>query len=49
MSTEAESGDERSLRRELRFWEAIVPVIALAILLYVIYANVYPVPDFRES
>ena len=27
-------------------WEAVVPVIALAILVYVIYANVYPVPDF---
>jgi amino acid transporter len=30
----------------VRAWEAIVPVIALAILVYVIYANVYPVPDF---
>jgi amino acid transporter len=34
------------LSRRVRAWEAIVPVIALAILVYVIYANVYPVPDF---
>jgi hypothetical protein len=46
MSAGAESGQERGLRRELRFWEAIVPVVALAILVYVIYANVYPVPAF---
>src|SRR5215211_5166226 len=32
--------------RRVRAWEAIVPVIALVILVYVIYANVYPVPDF---
>jgi amino acid transporter len=32
--------------RRVRAWEAIVPVVALAILVYVIYANVYPVPDF---
>ena len=30
----------------VRAWEAIFPLIALAILVYVIYANVYPVPDF---
>ncbi len=34
------------LSRRVRAWEAIIPVIALAILVYVIYANVYPVPDF---
>jgi amino acid transporter len=34
------------LSRRVRAWEAIVPVIALAILIYVIYANVYPVPAF---
>src|SRR5215212_4089735 len=34
------------LTRRVRVWEAIVPVIALAILVYVIYANVYPVPAF---
>src|ERR671928_1266580 len=34
------------LSRRLRAWEAIVPVIALAILVYVIYANVYPIPNF---
>jgi hypothetical protein len=34
------------LSRRVRAWEAIVPVVALAILIYVIYANVYPVPDF---
>ncbi|HEY6690379.1 MAG TPA: APC family permease [Rubrobacter sp.] len=34
------------LSRRVRAWEAIVPVIALAILVYVIYANVYPVPAF---
>jgi amino acid transporter len=34
------------LGRRVRAWEAIVPVVALAILVYVIYANVYPVPDF---
>jgi amino acid transporter len=34
------------LSRRVRAWEAIFPVIALAILVYVIYANVYPVPDF---
>ena len=34
------------LSRRVRIWEGIVPVIAVAILLYVIYANVYPVPDF---
>ena len=34
------------LGRRVRPWEAIVPVVALAILVYVIYANVYPVPDF---
>src|SRR5918997_5171694 len=30
----------------VRAWEAIFPVIALAILVYVIYANVYPVQAF---
>jgi amino acid transporter len=34
------------LGRRVRAWEVIVPVVALAILVYVIYANVYPVPDF---
>jgi len=34
------------LSRRVRALEAIVPVIALAILAYVLYANVYPVPDF---
>jgi amino acid transporter len=34
------------LGRRVRVYEAIVPGIALAILVYVIYANVYPVPDF---
>ena len=34
------------LGRRVRTWEVIVPVVALAILVYVIYANVYPVPDF---
>jgi hypothetical protein len=34
------------LSRRVRAWEAIIPLIALAILVYVIYANVYPVPDF---
>jgi hypothetical protein len=34
------------LGRRVRPWEAIVPVVALAILVYVIYANVYPIPDF---
>jgi amino acid transporter len=34
------------LSRRVRAWEAIVPVVALAILVYVIYANVYPVQDF---
>ena len=34
------------LSRRVRAWEAIVPVVALVILGYVIYANVYPVPDF---
>ena len=34
------------LSRRVRAWEAIIPLIALAILAYVIYANVYPVPDF---
>jgi amino acid transporter len=34
------------LSRRVRAWEAIVPVVALAILVYVIYANIYPVPDF---
>jgi amino acid transporter len=34
------------LSRRVRAWEAIVPVVALAILIYVIYANIYPVPDF---
>ena len=34
------------LSGRVRAWEAIVPVVALAILVYVIYANVYPVPDF---
>jgi amino acid transporter len=32
--------------RRVRAWEAIFPVVALVILVYVIYANVYPVPDF---
>jgi hypothetical protein len=30
----------------VRAWEAIHPVIALAILVYVICANIYPVPNF---
>jgi hypothetical protein len=30
----------------VRAWEAVFPVVALVILVYVIYANVYPVPDF---
>jgi amino acid transporter len=34
------------LSRRVRAWEAINPMIALVILVYVIYANVYPVPDF---
>jgi amino acid transporter len=34
------------LSRRVRAREAIVPVVALAILVYVIYANIYPVPDF---
>ena len=34
------------LSRRVRAWEAIIPVVALAILVYVIYANIYPVPDF---
>jgi amino acid transporter len=34
------------LGRRVRAWEAIVPVVALAILVYVIYANIYPVPAF---
>lgn len=34
------------LSRRVRAWEAIIPMIALVILVYVIYANVYPVPDF---
>src|SRR5215207_4577214 len=34
------------LSRRVRAWEAVVPVIALVILIYVIYANVYPVPAF---
>src|SRR5215213_89291 len=34
------------LSGRVRAWEAIVPVVALVILVYVIYANVYPVPDF---
>jgi amino acid transporter len=34
------------LSGRVRAWEAIVPVVALAILVYVIYANIYPVPDF---
>ena len=34
------------LSRRVRAWEAIVPVVALVILVFVIYANVYPVPDF---
>src|SRR5919202_816904 len=34
------------LSGRVRAWEAIVPVVALAILVYVIYANVSPVPDF---
>ncbi|MCA1848460.1 MAG: APC family permease [Actinobacteria bacterium] len=34
------------LSRRVRAWEAIFPVVALAILVYVIYANVYPVQDF---
>jgi amino acid transporter len=34
------------LGRRVRAWEVIVPVVALAILVYVIYANVYPVPAF---
>src|SRR5918997_416335 len=32
--------------RRVRAWEAIFPVVALVILVYVIYANVFPVPDF---
>jgi hypothetical protein len=36
------------LSRRVRAWEAIVPVVALAILVYVIYANVYPFRPFRS-
>ncbi len=32
--------------RRVPTWEAVFPVIGLAILLYVIYKNVYPAPDF---
>jgi hypothetical protein len=34
------------LSGRVRAWEAVFPVVALVILAYVIYANVYPVPDF---
>jgi hypothetical protein len=34
------------LSGRVRAWEAVFPVVALVILVYVIYANVYPVPDF---
>jgi amino acid transporter len=34
------------LSGRVRAWEAIVPVVALVILVYVIYANIFPVPDF---
>ena len=37
------------LSGRVRAWEAVFPVIALVILVYVIYANVYPVPDFPFS
>jgi amino acid transporter len=34
------------LSRRVPTWEAVFPVVGLAILLYVIYKNVYPPPDF---
>jgi amino acid transporter len=34
------------LSRRVPTWEAIFPVLGLAFLVYVIYANVYPTPDF---
>src|SRR5918999_4997221 len=34
------------LSRRVPTWEAVFPMIGLAILIYVIYKNVYPVPDF---
>jgi hypothetical protein len=34
------------LSRRVPAWEAIFPLVGLAILLYVIYKNVYPAPDF---
>jgi amino acid transporter len=34
------------LSRRVPAWEAVFPVVGLAILLYVIYKNVYPAPDF---
>ena len=34
------------LSRRVPTWEAIFPVIGLAILLYIVFRNVYPAPDF---
>ncbi len=34
------------LSRRVPTWEAVFPVVGLVILLYVIYKNVYPAPDF---
>jgi len=34
------------LSRRVPAWEAVFPLVGLAILLYVIYKNVYPAPDF---
>ena len=34
------------LSRRVPTWEAVFPMIGLAILIYVIYKNVYPPPDF---
>ncbi|MGH3149082.1 MAG: APC family permease, partial [Rubrobacter sp.] len=34
------------LSRRVPTWEAVFPVVGLGILVYVIYKNVYPPPDF---
>jgi amino acid transporter len=34
------------LSRRVPTWEAVFPMIGLAILIYVIYKNVYPPPDY---
>jgi amino acid transporter len=34
------------LSRRVPAWEAVFPLVGLAILFYVIYKNVYPAPDF---